>query len=495
MNMPEGAGSKDEDLENWSLLPVGERARIVGRVAGCIADRTDSLVTLARTPQRIDDTETLSAELIPFAEACKFLQKRAKRILAPQKFGFVGRPIWLWGVRSTVERVPLGTVLVLGAWNYPMMLAGIQAAQALVAGNRVLWKPAPGCEAITAEVVSCFHAAGVPKNVIQYLPSHVEAACDAIDEGVDLIVLTGAASTGRAVLKRASEKLTPAIMELSGCDAMVVTPEADITLAAKALRFGLLLNSGATCIAPRRIYVHESIEDRFRQCVVKELNESAPFNVHPAARATTARVVAEAIGLGAKSVTKATIADDFLSHGMMCPLILENVHEHAELRDADVFAPVAGWYVWRSEDALLAELNGCRYGLGASLFGNRDHCKSMARKLNVGAIVINDIIVPTVDPRIPFGGRRESGFGITRGVEGLLAMTTTRVVSTRASGLMPHLQRPDESTEPILRGILQFRFASSLGKRLAGLQQLVRGVRLSKNKNSSAKGEPHDCQG
>ncbi|MEM9367900.1 MAG: aldehyde dehydrogenase family protein, partial [Planctomycetota bacterium] len=142
--------------QKWANLPIKQRCRIVGSARHGIAALADEFVRRCASPIRVDPVETVASELVPLCDALVWLSKRGPKVLADRTVGVAGRPLWLWGVRSTVRRVPLGRVLILGTWNYPLFLAGVQAAQALAAGNQVLMKPAPGCESATQQLADCF---------------------------------------------------------------------------------------------------------------------------------------------------------------------------------------------------------------------------------------------------------------------------------------------------------------------------------------------------
>ena len=146
--------------------------------------------------------------------------------------------------------------MILAPGNYPLFLPGVQLLQALVAGNAVLLKPRPGAPPL-ATLSTLLEDAGLPSQLVQLLGEDV-AGARAIAQGVDRVVLTGSAETGRAVLADLAPQLTPATLELSGNDAVFVLPGADLDLVADALAFGLRLNGGATCIAPRRVFVPQA---------------------------------------------------------------------------------------------------------------------------------------------------------------------------------------------------------------------------------------------
>ncbi|TWU43346.1 Aldehyde dehydrogenase [Novipirellula aureliae] len=461
----------------WASFSAKQRCRAVSKTRHVIADRLDRLIDLSRTDQRCDAVETITAELFPFCEALKFIGKRGPKLLAPRHLGTSGRPVWLWGVRSTIRRDPHGKVLILGPWNYPLFLVGTQIAQALAAGNQVLVKPAEGCEKITAEMVDCFYTAGVPRLTIRLLDTSAQAAIDTIAAGVDLVVLTGSAATGRKVLAQTAQTITPTIMELSGCDASIVLPGADLERVAAAVDFGLNLNHGATCIGPRRWLIEDSSDTHsVVETLLRSLDQRLSNRqsiVHPSARETVARCIESAIRQGAVDRLKHFDANRLRRTGEMKPVILDHVDAGFEIAAEDLFAPVISVVRLRRIDDAVGIVNGCRYRLAASIFGPPGEAKQMADRLEVGCVTINDLITATADPRIPFGGRGESGFGVTRGGEGLLSMTTAVTISQRRGRFAPHLAPRTASDQARLGGALRLMHGSTLKQRLAAIKEII----------------------
>lgn len=464
---------QSRDSSDWRSLTTKKRCAVIGRVASEISDASTSLTKLSRSPQRVDPVETITAELLPLCSALRFIQKHGAKTLRDQRFGAIGRPGWLWGVRSMVRRDPRGQVLILGTWNYPLFLPGVQAAQALAAGNHVILKPAAGCEAVTESMVEAFFRAGVPHAALRQLPSHPQAAIEAIDRGVDLIVLTGSAGTGRKVLAQAARTVTPSIVELSGCDAVVVLPGADIERTAKSITFGLTFNSGATCIGPRRILAEPLEANELAECLRHQLAASDPMTVHPAARENLIDVIQAAFDSGARDVTSKFNASLFNETGLLCPLVLDRVNSSEAITSSDIFAPVCSLIHLANIRQAIPIINGSNYRLAASVFGPAADAKTFASELRVGSVCINDLIVPTADPRLPFGGRGQSGFGVTRGREGLLAMTVPTVISQRRGRFAPHLQPRQPSDAQTLLGALQLLHGGTWSKRFAGIRQMV----------------------
>ncbi|MBV9812283.1 MAG: aldehyde dehydrogenase family protein, partial [Acetobacteraceae bacterium] len=438
----------------WAAIPLAQRLALLGRVRRTIA--RDPAPLLASLSHKRPDADTLAAELLPLADAIRFLERAAPGLLRPRAL-HGGRPLWLSGVAASIRREPVGVVLILAPANFPLMLPGIQTVQALAAGNAVCVKPAPGCAAPMRALAEMLHRAGLPADVLHILSEDTATGATASAAGFDLIVLTGSAATGQAVLAATAAALTPAIMELSGCDPMFVLPSADLALVADCLAFALRLNDGATCIAPRRVYVPEHRIPALESA----LRERLAGRAHIPPPAAVADAIAEAQRAGAR----------------VCgPLV---VHPSKAARSAlrlfrdDLFAPVVSLIPVGSTEEALAADRACPYALGASVFGAPAEARALVPRLRAGSVVVNDVIVPTADPRLPFGGRGRSGFGVTRGAEGLLALTVAKAVSVRRGRFRPHLRRPTPSDAAMLRALLQLLHGGARD-RMTALRSLAR---------------------
>lgn len=414
----------------WASQSVRRRLKVVACARPLLAERGTEIAgaVTAANPAREETAETLSAEVLPLADACAFLGRRAERLLAPKRHGRRGRPWWLMGVSSRVVREPFGVVLIIGPSNYPFMLPGVQTLQALAAGNAVLLKPGRGGTAAASVLSALLRDAGLPVGLLTVLEESPRAATAAIDRGVDHIVLTGSADTGRAVMRQAAEHLTPVTMELSGCDAVFVLADADLDMAADAIAFGMRLNRSETCIAPRRVLAHHTIYD----ALLARLNDRFDL-IEPRPRMMT----------------------------------------DGTLLNEDVFEPVVSVVAVSDEDEALRRADESPYALGASVFGGADAAMRLARRIDTGVVTINDLIVPTADPRLPFGGRHRSGFGVTRGEEGLLAMTQTKAISTRSGTFRPHYTPTTASDRDLFETSLRASHGRGWARRLTAWSRLI----------------------
>ena len=415
-------------------------------------------------------SDTLASELLPLLEASKFLERSAAALLKPRKLGRRGLPFWLSGIRSEILRVPFGTVLVIGPSNYPLFLPGVQTLQALAAGNAVIWKPGHG-GVRTAEIfASAMGEAGLPEGLLRITEESVEAAQREIQQGVDKVFFTGSASSGRALLRQLAATLTPCVAELSGCDAVVVLPSADLTRVVKALAFGMRLNGSATCMAPRRVLLVDADErrrDRFTVAL-----QSALEGVRGVPLPDTVRLRLVELLRGAQAAGATVVGGD-ASAPEVRPLLVLNGQTAMEIANADIFAPVLTLVSVTGESGVLAAHEACSYALTTSIFGNEEQARAIATRLTVGTVLINDLIVPTADPRLPFGGRRRSGFGTTRGIDGLLEMTAVKVVAVRRGTSERHYDAPTPMHDRLIGGVVTAAHGSSVRGRWLGVKQLV----------------------
>lgn len=421
-----------------------------------LAERTDPLLgALGQARAGSSRAELVTSELIPLLDALSFLEAEAAHWLAPRRPGGRGRPFWLRGVELEVHRDPLGLILVVGPANYPLFLPGCHCAQALAAGNAALWKPAPGTGAVARMVAQAWAAAGGDPQLLTILAEEPQEAEGWIRDGrVDKVIVTGSAATGRAVRQTAAPPGVPVVAELSGCDVLWVGPGADLNRAARALRFGLRLNGGRTCIAPRRVLVDRAHWEDFLALVRTPLATADP----PPA--------------GAEWVA----SDPWLFRYSSLPEPLP------EELTGGLFGPLAALLPVDDEEVALSWLELTPCALGAALFGEPGWARARARQVPAGVVTINDLIAPTADPRLPFGGRRASGFGVTRGPEGLLEMTAVRAIQERRSGWLAHLEAPRPPDGELLAGFVQFAHGSGWNRWRGLVRMLYAGARYTSRK-------------
>jgi acyl-CoA reductase-like NAD-dependent aldehyde dehydrogenase len=412
--------------------------------------------------------DTLVSEVLPLVEACRFLEREAAWILAPQRLSTHTRPFWLRRVTAETRRDPLGVVLIIAPANYPLFLPGVQVLQALASGNAVLWKPATGGMAAAEALRDALVASGLDPALLQLLDESAQAASDAIAAGVDKVFLTGSAATGTAVLHQLAYHLTPAVMELSGCDAVFVLPGAEPDRVVAALTFGLRLNGSATCMAPRRLFLVGDHTGLVR-ALIDQLERLPPVMLPARTQSQLADGLQDARRLGG------SILRDESDAGLRYAVILRATSEMA-ITQTDIFAPVLCIFDMPDTDAAIAAHATCPYALTAAVFGPESEARKLASRLPVGTVLINDLIVGTADPRVSFGGRKSSGFGATRGREGLLEMTTLKTIVAQRGRDRRAYRPTTPAHQPFFAGYIQAVHGGNWLARWHGLRRFLRAA-------------------
>ena len=425
--------------------------------------------------------DVLATEILPLVAACEFLEKVAPKVLRSKRLGRAGRPVWLGQVSSEIQRVALGRVLVIGPSNYPLFLPGVQVLQALVAGNAVTWKPGRGGRDIAKLFASSMTDAGMPRELIRLTEDTEEAGIAAIAAGAEKVFFTGSSERGRAVMRQLAETSTPCVMELSDSAAVIVLPKVKIERAVAAIVFGMRLNGSATCMAPRRLLVTGSTT-ALRQTIVERLAQAflqvAPVVLSGPVSALLRDLVEDATARGATVIGELNREDELRSNLGQRPLLVVGARPEMRIAQTDIFAPVLSVIDVTDTGAMLAAQRMCPYALTVSIFGEESAARRVAGRMRVGTVVINDVIAPTADPRIPFGGRRGSGFGVTRGEEGLLEMTAVKTVIVQRGESRRHYEETGEHHAELFRGLIAAGHAKHWADRWTGLRRLAGAARL-----------------
>jgi acyl-CoA reductase-like NAD-dependent aldehyde dehydrogenase len=469
---PVSLGEARTAQQIWGRRSVRERLALLRRARHRIAANAEEIAQSVPCNQagalHRTVADTLVSEVLPLVEACRFLEREAGWILAPQRLSSHNRPFWLRRVFAEIRREPLGVVLILAPANYPLFLPGVQALQALAAGNAVLWKPAVGGMAAAQALRDILLGCGLDPALLQLLDESAQAGSHAIDAGVDKVFLTGSAATGKAVLHQLAGQLTPAVMELSGCDAVFVLPGADLDRTVAALIFGLRFNGSATCMAPRRLFLVGD-HPHLLPALLEQCKSLAPVMLPALVHVELADLIDDARRRGGAVLMDESVAG--LRYAMIS-------HASPEMRIAqsDIFAPVLSIFEVPDEETAIAAHAPCPYALTAAIFGPEPQARALAERLPVGTVLINDLIVATADPRVGFAGRRSSGFGTTRGTEGLLEMTTPKTVVTQRSRDLRAYRPTTASHQPFFAAYLEAVHGGNWLTRWKGLRRFLRSA-------------------
>lgn len=463
----------------WAHTSIASRLRVLKRARHELASLAPTIARAISRQLSRTEADTMVSELLPLLEAMRFLERAAPRLLRAKHLGRRGLPFWLSGIDTVVHRVPFGKVLIIGPSNYPLFLPGVQAFQALAAGNAVVWKPGLGGAEVARIVADVLFRAGLPGDLLEVTGDSVQAGQNAVSSGADKVFFTGSGASGRALLGKLASTGTPCVLELSGNDAAIVLPSADLDRVVAALSFGMRLNGSATCMAPRRILLVDCPAPRralFLEGLERALAEIPAFTLSASTRHQFVRLVTNAEQAGA------TVIGGNPSLETLRPLLLLNGTPAMEIAQTDIFAPVLTLIDVTGRAGILAAQAACPLALTTSIFGDERAARALASEITSGAITINDLIVPTADPRMPFGGRRGSGFGITRGAEGLLEMTAVKVISARRNRSTRQYEPTGDAHAALFRSIITATHAGSVRQRWGGLKRAVKAALELKKK-------------
>ena len=458
----------------WARTSLSERMQAMGRLASAIAVEADTLVT-----DRTRTGEQLASEVFPLAEACRFMARRAKQVLAPRRLSRRDAAWWMGSISVLERREAYGLVLIIGPGNYPLLLPGVQMVQALTAGNAAIVKPAPGGELAIARLAELCAAVGIPADLIQLLPVSVQAAQEAMNEGVDKVVFTGGYRTGQSVAERLTTRLTPSAMELSGTDPVFVLDDADLDRVAASVVYALALNAGQSCIAPRRLCAPPQTLEQLIPLIGQRVERLS--SARPASLEFARSVLAEAVQSGARVVCGSLA--DWQTRDEVRPIVLADVEPSMRVAREDIFAPVLSLIAADTPREALSQAASCRFALGASIFGAPSSAMAFADSVVAGCITLNDVLVPTADPRVSFGGWNASGFGVTRGLEGLREMSRLQVVCRRRGRWLPHLTSQTDSLPDLMRGLMLMRHGQGFSHKWRGLKILFQQLRNGRKKD------------
>ena len=406
------AAARDAQRE-WRRTGVDERARIVGEAAREFRARRGNLAEIVTMEMGKPMGESL-AEVEKCAGGCEYYSANGA--------GFLGDGVVETEAhRSYVTFQPLGLVLAIMPWNFPLWQVVRAAVPALMAGNGVLLKHAPSVPGCALELTELFAAAGLPEGLFTNLFVDVGATGDLIrDARVRGVTLTGSTRAGRHVAALAGAQIKTCVLELGGSDPYVVLEDADLPRAVEACVTGRLINGGQSCIAAKRFIVHEAVAGEFTEAVTARMAGvrvgdpmAAMTDVGPLAREDLrdrlAGQVERSIAAGAVCRLGGEVPE---VKGWYYPCtVLAEVGPGMPAYDEEMFGPVACIIRAGSEEEAVRIANDTAYGLGAAVFTeDLERGERIARDgIEAGSCFVNDFVKS--DPRLPFGGVKESGFG------------------------------------------------------------------------------------
>jgi acyl-CoA reductase-like NAD-dependent aldehyde dehydrogenase len=417
----------------WGRRPVAERAALLTALASHLrgdAERYAALVT-AEMGKPLGEAR---GEVEKSAVTADHYAAHAPALLAPREVD-LGTP----GTRAFVRAEPIGLVLAVMPWNFPVWQVMRFAIPTLAAGNGVLLKHSPNVTGSALALTQSFVAAGFPRDLVTALvvpepevPGTVERLI--ADDRVAAVTLTGSNRAGAMVGAAAGRAAKKSVLELGGSDAFVVLADADVPAAASAAVRARFTNAGQSCVCAKRFVVHTAVAEEFTELFVagvRALVVGDPTDpdtdvgplARPDLRDALQRQVDESVAQGARLVVGGSVVDG--SGCFYAPTVLLDTGPGMPVFDEETFGPVAAVTTARDDEELVALADATPFGLGLSVWGaDTDHALDVAARLTSGAAFVNAVVAS--DPRVPFGGTRRSGYGRELAEAGVLEFTNQR---------------------------------------------------------------------
>lgn len=419
-----------EEYLQWKDVPLSVRAEKMCKAAEVLNKNVDKYAKII-SEEMGKPISAAKAEIKKCAWVCEHYAEHTAEYLQP-------RQVKTEMAKSYVTYQPLGIVFAIMPWNFPFWQVFRFAVPTLMAGNAGLLKHAPISTGAALAIEEIFHLAGFPKNLFRSLILDNDGAANVIrDKKVIAVTLTGSARAGIAVGAEAARSLKKVVLELGGSDPYVILADADLEKAAEACVTSRMNNSGQVCIAAKRVILVDAIKDKFKKLVMEKLKKyemgdpaDEKCNFGPMARADLRDELHKQVQASVKAGATLLCGGEMPKRKGFYypPTVLDNVKPGMVAYEQELFGPVMCFINVTDEAAALKTANDTSYGLAGAVF-TQDLAKGekiAAEIIQAGACAVNGFV--TSDPRLPFGGIKESGYGRELSAEGIHAFMNTKTV-------------------------------------------------------------------
>jgi len=400
-------------FEEWRQTSFSHRSKLMTNVADVLRVTKEEYSKLM-TLEMGKPIAQSRAEVDKCAWVCEYYAENAEKFLSDEL-------IATDALKSFVTFQPLGIVLAVMPWNFPFWQVFRFAAPGLMAGNAGILKHASNVSGCALAIEEVFRVAGFPENLFRTILVPSAQMEDVIrNEKIKAVTLTGSVPAGKAVAKSAGSVLKKTVMELGGSDPYIILEDADLEMAADTCVTARLINGGQSCIAAKRFIIVEKIYDKFEKLFVEKMKSKKmgdPFDesnyIGPQAsvplRDELHQQIEKSIELSAKLLIGGKIPE--MEGAWYPPTVLSNVKKGMPAYDEELFGPVAALIKAKDEEEAIQIANDSIFGLGAAVF-TRDLKRGemiAKEKIQAGCCFVNSFVKS--DPRLPFGGIKESGYG------------------------------------------------------------------------------------
>ena len=422
-------GKADKCFAQYRQLTFADRSALMNKAAEILKGRKQELAAIITLEMGKPIKEAV-AEIEKCAWVCEYYAEHAETFLRPKKVEGSGS-------KNYVRYDPLGIILGIMPWNFPYWQVFRFAVPTLMAGNVCLLKHASNVPQSALKIEEIFSEAGFPEGAFQTLLIRASKVNDLLkDDRIKGVSLTGSEGAGSKVAEAAGRNLKRSVLELGGSDPFVVMEDADLEEAAKVAVQSRMMNAGQSCIAAKRFIVHQNIADEFTKLVkaaIEKLKVGDPTledtEMGPLARQDLVddleKQVNESVSKGAKILTGGKRSN--LKGAYFEPTLLVNITKEMPVYTQEVFGPVASIISFSNLDEAIDIANDTSYGLGASLWtSDTAKAEEIAARIEAGNVFFNGLVKS--DPRMPFGGIKNSGYGRELSEEGIKEFVNQKTV-------------------------------------------------------------------
>ena len=417
-----------------AAMSVKQRAQEIVKISDYLIAHREEIIDRVVSETGKSRFEALSNELFEICGAIDYFRDAAPKILKDKK---VSTPLVLMGKKSKIVYEPMGIVLIIAPWNYPLMQCLSPSLQAFLAGNAVVFKPSE-VTPLYGLIEEILTGSGFMKDAIQVVYGGKEVGAQLIEHKPDKIHFTGSTRAGRQVMKAAAEHLIPLELELGGKDPAIVFEDVNLEKTANGILWGAFTNAGQACTSIERCIVHESIHDQFVAELMRILPKlrvakqgqndgcemgcmTADFQLEK-----VEQQLQDAIDKGATILAGGQRVPDTQ---IFPPTLVTGVTEEMLLSSEETFGPVLPILVFQTEAEAVELANNTSYGLSASVWSaDLTRAERVARKLRVGNVALNNHMLTEANPALPFGGVNASGFGRYKGEWGLIGFSNVKSI-------------------------------------------------------------------
>nr|WP_314256773.1 NAD-dependent succinate-semialdehyde dehydrogenase [uncultured Devosia sp.] len=428
----------DMGQSTWSVTSPWQRSAVLRRIAVLLHERRDVIATTITLETGKPVAESM-AEIQNAADHFDWCADEARRVYGRTLDGREADS------RFEIRHEPVGVVLALTAWNFPLSLPARKLASGLAAGCAIILRPASETPATAAALVSCCHDAGVPAGVVNLLFGEPDIVVEPLltSPRVRKVSFTGSTRVGQILIRQCADTLKRLTMELGGHAPFVVLDDADVDAAAKVAVASKFRNAGQVCTAPSRFFVHQALVESFTERFVEgaralRLGDGLATDtdmgpqISARQRERAERLVADAVAKGGRIATGGRRPDGRNRGFFFEPTVLVDVPDNAQLLDEEPFTPIATILSVHSAEEAVARANALEYGLAAYLFGRSERqLNDVAGRLQAGMVGVNTAMVSTAEA--PFGGIKASGSGREGGSEGISDYLNTKFIHRRSA--------------------------------------------------------------